>query len=304
MSFEVTLPAEAQGERWDHAIRDAIVAAGHEASVREVRAAMKSGAIRVEGRRAVPGGRAEADVTVHVELVLRAEAELVPDHALAARVERIFEDDELLVLAKPSGVPTTPIRADERGTLLHAAVALAPQIADAGPPLEGGAVHRLDTPTSGVVVFAKDRRTRAMIRNALRAHEIEKRYTAIVHVARALEPGAHFRVTLPIAQRARRVRAEETKDGLEAISDVVVTRTAGERASVEVRTRYGRRHQVRAHLASIPLPIVGDDLYGSASDDGRLALHASSLRLPDGRTFEAPLPPDFVAMLARAGLGS
>jgi 23S rRNA-/tRNA-specific pseudouridylate synthase len=111
-------------------------------------------------------------------------------------------------------------------------------------------------------------------------------------------------VTLPIAQRARRVRAEETKDGLEAISDVVVTRTAGERALVEVRTRYGRRHQVRAHLASIPLPIVGDDLYGSASDDGRLALHASSLRLPDGRTFEAPLPPDFVAMLARAGLGS
>lgn len=320
MSDTIEFVLEGDDDRWDRAIRRALTAIGHEASVREIRAGMKSGAITVEGRRRAPGERAEAGAAIRVAMTLRADATLTGDDALAARIERIYEDDELLVLAKPSGVPTTPIRADETsGTLLHAAIAIAPAIAEAGPVLEGGAVHRLDTATSGVVLFAKSRATRATLRQLFREHRVEKQYEAIVEGdldgvfadgpvtvdAPIANAGDHVRVRVPagdeVPSDALEASTPETatdssrgtnptarSDALEAVS--IVTRTGPRR--VRVTTRFGRRHQVRVHLAHLGLPILGDTMYGGA-DAPRLALHARALVLPDGTAFEAPPPPDF-----------
>ncbi|MCA9554459.1 MAG: RNA pseudouridine synthase, partial [Myxococcales bacterium] len=199
----------------------------------------------------------------------------------------LFEDPHLLVLDKPSGVPTQPLRPGEGGTLLGAAVARAPAIAAAGPPLEGGLVHRLDVGTSGVVVFAKNAAQRMHLRDDFNHHRIEKRYLALARgtlpdaaVAEGpIGPGGPDRVRVGPGGQPARTEVE------------VLARFEDGLLWVEARTSTGRRHQVRAHLADLGAPIVGDPVYGAGPEPllARLGLHAAAVTLADGRRFEAPV---------------
>lgn len=260
--------------------------------MREVRQALRSGRIRVDGRRVAPGatcaGHEEIDLAA---FTARSEAVLAGEQD--ARVEVLHEDDELLVLAKPSGMPTGPLRPGELGTLLGVAVGLAPAVADAGPPLEGGMVHRLDRDTSGVVVFAKTQARRAALREAFRRHEIEKRYLAIAQGGLAgpvVVVGA-----ISTAEDRRRVRVN-LGHGLPARTAFAVKKSTGPDrwVLIEAVTCTGRRHQVRAHLACLGMPIVGDVAYGGLETPAmpRVALHASHVTLPNGVSFSAELAVD------------
>lgn len=291
---ELTIDPSVAGERLDRAIAATLRNAGRVASVREVRNALRDGTILVEGRRRSPGDRSTAGMTIRFDgFTPRAEATTAAEER---DIEVLFEDDTMIVVAKPSGIPTTPIRPNETGTLLNAVVALAPAVADAGPPIEGGAVHRLDTETSGVVAFAKTKAARATLREAFRAHRVEKRYVAFAAGARTA--GETFTVDVALAQAGDHVNVDDA--GLAAESDVTVEASNDGLVRLSVVTRFGRRHQVRAHLAHAGLPICGDERYGDGSDwDGRLALHAALLRLDDGRTFEAPMPEDLRALQER-----
>ena len=174
-------------------------------------------------------------------------------------------------------------------TLLSAAFAFAPEVEKAGPPLEGGLVHRLDIGTSGVTLFAKTPALRAKLRSDFDAHKIEKRYLALTSANPLVQLPAIIEQPL-IAAGKKRVRiALKEEEGWPARSEVSLVKRTKEGALVEVRTFTGRRHQVRVHLASIGMAILGDALYGDQGDDvGRLMLHAWSVRLADGRIFEAP----------------
>lgn len=217
--------------------------------------------------------------------LLRAEAEVLPEPELLSRVSVLFDSDDLLVLDKPPGVPTQPIRAGEGGTLLGAAVAADSAIASFGAPLEGGLVHRLDIETSGVVLFAKRAEVQEDLRRAFRRHAVEKRYRAVVCGA-ITEPQVVRGAIGPGPDRSRMQIVKQ--GGLYAETEV---RPLGA-FRVEAVTRYGRRHQVRLHLASLGTPIAGDRLYGGAPAE-RLMLHATTVTLPDGRTFASPLPEGF-----------
>ncbi len=288
------LPPDARGVRIDHAIYALLTAHGRPTSVREVRRALKDGRIRVEGRVVAPGRPAAGGERVDLDgFVPRAEAQVRPATE-TDEVQVVSEDDDVLVLNKPSGRPTHPLRPDDDSTLLSVAVALAPSVAHAGPPLEGGLVHRLDLGTSGVVVFAKTRVARAALRRAFRAHRVQKIYDAITVL-----PSWSSRVTAGrIEGRGARVRvwAEGATVGLPASSMLKVLQRTSDRAWISAETWTGRRHQIRAHLAHLDAPIVGDPLYGGPRAL-RLGLHAREVVLPDGRTFFAPAPPDFEALL-------
>lgn len=278
------------GERLDRAIADTLQVDGIRASIREVRRALKDGIIIVDGRRCPPGNRAEAGMRVDLgSFVCRADARIAPDPALLARVTVLYEDDRLLALDKPSAISTAPLVDGESGTLLGAAVAHAPQIAECGPPLEGGLLHRLDFGTSGVVVFAKDAETRRTLRAAFSAHLIEKRYAALVH-----DPQGELRgdrvIDAPLSSGTTVKIAEDGQPASTAIT--VVRRRADGLVEVEARTSTGRRHQIRVHLASIGAPIFGDERYGIRDQAPRLALHAAAVSLPDGPTISAPPPAD------------
>lgn len=296
------LPDGARGARLDRAVAEALRAEGREVSIQEVRRALQGGKIRVGGARRAPGDRALGGETISIEaLVTRAEAQLRPAPELLPRIALLFEDASQLALAKPSGVPVMPLRHDEAGTLLGAAIALRPEIAAAGPPLEGGSVHRLDTQTSGVVLFARTSARRDELRAAFGSGAIEKRYQALVlDPSGACAPG--LVIDAPLASRGERVRVVEPEDrgAMTARTEVVaVERLADRWAWVELAAHTGRRHQIRVHLASIGAPIASDPLYGPDAPPGlhRLALHASRLVLPEGPVIDAPLPEDLASVL-------
>jgi 23S rRNA pseudouridine1911/1915/1917 synthase len=275
-----------------------------EAGRRQLAALFDDGAVRVNGKRARKGDRVSAGDTVELAREPASGAALRPapdpDVALAIVIERT----DLVVVDKPAGVPSQPLRAGELGTIANALAFRFPEcVAIGDDPRDGGLVHRLDIGTSGVLVAARTLETYHALRGAFRAGQVIKHYLAITDgrpVARDCDA--------PLAQRGKHVAVDMT-DGLPAYTELTVERVAPGHALVRCIARTGRMHQIRAHLAHVGAPITGDTLYGGApltGHDGFL-LHAASIALPLGRdrlVAEAPLPPRFRDALAACGLGA
>jgi 23S rRNA-/tRNA-specific pseudouridylate synthase len=218
----------------------------------------------------------------------------------------LFEDDTTLVLDKPSGAASQPLRHGEARTALGAAVAHCATIEHAGPPLEGGLCHRLDGGTSGCLLFAKDEPTHARLRAALTAGQIEKRYWALVHDPRLrLREGMVLDQALSGTGAVVQVQASAAKGSLSARTEVRRLRRGQSGVSwVEVLAKTGRRHQIRVHLSAVDAPILGDDIYGGADAPAaaRLCLHARTLILPNAQVVSAPVPAELLALLRDFGL--
>jgi 23S rRNA pseudouridine1911/1915/1917 synthase len=263
------------------------------------------GAVRVNGRPArkglllAAGDRVEVTGTVPTDAALRPVPEL--DQPLAV----LHADAHLVVVVKPAGLRTQPLRAGERGTLASALVARYPECADAGAdPRDAGLVQRLDRETSGVLVGARTRAAWAALRAAFHAGEVEKVYLALVGGVPA-GPFVVDAVIAPCPGDRRRVVASTDPlvamrpGALAARTEVDVVRALRGAALVRACTRTGRRHQIRAHLATAGHPLLGDRLYGGADVAGAPHyLHAARVSLPhpaDGTrvSYEAPLPDGF-----------
>jgi 23S rRNA-/tRNA-specific pseudouridylate synthase len=281
----VRLPASAEGVRFDRATQAALRAAGFAVSVTEVRAALRAGHLRVDGRKVAPGGRAVGGERVEVEdFVPKSRWVSRPRPDLLATNPLLALRPDWVALAKAPGLPTLPLRGPDEPSLLLAALAVDPQIGAAGPPGEGGAVHRLDNGTSGVVIFARNASARARLRERFAAHAIEKGYEALVRGSTQLPN----RITAEIETTGGpRVRVRETKPADDAPASVFVElERVGTLRRVEARTRWGRRHQVRAHLAYAGHPILGDPLYAPpevTAELDRLGLHARWIEIEGER---------------------
>lgn len=262
----------------------------------------EDGCVRVAGKRAKKGDRvAPGDV---IELarapVTREALRAVPEPEAAARLVVLLERPDLVVIDKPAGVPSQPLRAGELGTIANAIVARWPECAELGDdPRDGGLVHRLDIGTSGVLVAARTADAYRALRDAFGAGLVAKTYLALTDgrpVARECDA--------PLAQRGKRVAVDHT-DGLAAYTSFEVERATSTHALVRCSAQTGRMHQVRAHLAHVGSPITGDTLYGGAALPGHdgFFLHAATLAIPaQDLAVQAPLPPRFAAALAACGL--
>ena len=298
-------PAEA-GTRLDH-----VVAARADLSHAAARRVIDDGAVRVNGKRARKGARVAAGdrVTVHGTLprpeALRPIAE--PDMPLAV----LHEDDDCVAVDKPPGIPSHPLRAGERGTLAGALVARFPECAGAGAdPREAGLVHRLDGDTSGVLVAARHRDAWDSLRAAFREGRARKSYLALVEGVIAAAGTIETAVTHdPADRRKTLVVPLYTPGARDALTRYRPIGSAAGVTLVEAHTATGRMHQVRAHLAHIGHPLIGDLLYGGPpaleGAPGHF-LHAAWIALPHprGGTLEvrASLPPERAALLARLGI--
>ncbi len=205
-------------------------------------------------------------------------------------------DDDLVAIDKPAGlltVATDQRREGERTALSVTAEALAKP---GTPPAKLWPVHRLDRETSGVLLLARSRE----ICETLRAHwdEVRKVYLAIVE---GHPDPAEGSIDQPLWEDARLNVHVGEHEGCRAASTRYRTCKSGPtRSLLEVELLTGRRHQIRAHLAFLGHPVVGDRRYGSA--DRRMALHASLLEFPHphgGRriTLQARTPSAFDAVL-------
>ncbi len=199
----------------------------------------------------------------------------------------LFENDALLAVDKPPGMPSAPTQLAAAGTALDEVQRQLRR--QRGQLVRLRAVHRLDRSTSGVLVFAKSAAAAAFFSRAFREQQVEKIYLAWVHGVPADEEGE---IDLPL--RVRGNRAVVARNGKPAFTQWRRLRAARNLALLEVRPRTGRMHQVRIHLAAAGHPVVGDKEYGSPPAP-RLMLHAWKLVLPDPQTgtqiaIEAPLP--------------
>ncbi|RVU48593.1 RluA family pseudouridine synthase [Lujinxingia sediminis] len=217
----------------------------------------------------------------------------------------LLEDGDLLVIAKPAGLPSQGTRDRSRD---HA-VAVAKRYLEAkGKKKPYVAIHhRLDVGTSGVLALVTARRSNKGMARAFREHLAKKTYVA---VARALRPelerevGERWEVKNHLGRVGERRQGEVRSGGDWAETSFVVRERWGSLHLIEARPLTGRMHQIRAHLAEGGLPIVGDKDYGGVRRMGsqrftRVMLHAERLELPhphsgDPVDVSCPWPADFL----------
>ncbi|HSP18887.1 MAG TPA: pseudouridine synthase, partial [Myxococcaceae bacterium] len=263
------------------------------------------GAVRIGGRPPRKGDRTVAGARVEVRLEAE-DPRPVPQPELPLSVLHV--DPQLVAVDKTDGMPSHPLQPGERGTVVNALVARYPECADASDdPREGGLVHRLDTLTSGVLLAARDAAAWRALRDAFTERRVEKVYLAVV-TGPVADTGD---IDLPLRHRGDHVEPALGGGGREALTSFQVRARAGDAALLEVRIQTGVLHQIRAHLAAVGAPVLGDLAYGGRAHPGldRFFLHAARLGWAhpiSGARLEvsAPLPSPLPEVLAALGLAA
>jgi 23S rRNA pseudouridine1911/1915/1917 synthase len=310
--MKLTLPETLAGGRLDKALLEELRRGHPTLSRGRLKELFQAGRIQARGRRLAPADEVPfAGIEIEIldwdpALAEVARAQPSPDGCFLAI---LHESPELLILNKATGVPSVPHEPRETRTAVGAALAHDPKLSGIGRGgLEPAILHRLDTGTSGVLVFARTQESFSRLRTAWPTQEVRKTYRALV---RAAEPGRSFPgpITLdwPLAHDAKsskrmKVQAPDRPvpnsairgDWMPAVTHV---REAEELPNglwdltLEIET--GRMHQIRAHLAALGFPVQGDPIYGG-TPSSRLWLHAWRIELAltgeELQVLEAPLP--------------
>ena len=237
----------------------------------------------------------------------------------------LFEDADLIVINKASGMTVHPAAGNWTGTLVNALLFhCADSLSGIGGVQRPGIVHRLDKDTSGVMVVAKSDRAHQALSERFAAHDIERAYHAMMRFAPRPRAGRLETRLVRHSQDRKKfvvVKDPESQAGKVAITNYETVQTYGQEPDaaigtplaslVECRLETGRTHQIRIHMAHIGCPILGDPVYGSGrnaplvridknkefKDFRRQALHAAILGFEhpisgEALHFEAPIPKD------------
>lgn len=228
------------------------------------------------------------------------------------RVTVLFEDNHCLAVNKPAGLLAQGDATGEESLLDWARNYLKVKYAKPGNVFVG-LVHRLDRPTSGVVLLARTSKAAARLSEQFRRGSVEKVYWALVEGRCPVDRGEWCDVLRKDEQRnVVEVVADEDEEGRGARLAFRVLERTGQRSLLELRPITGRSHQIRVQLAARGLPIVGDRKYGArttlrAEDGGfRVALHARSLTFTHPTRKEAisvcaPVPADWPSGCGTSG---
>jgi 23S rRNA pseudouridine1911/1915/1917 synthase len=238
----------------------------------EAKRLFAGGEVRRNGRRADKGDLVAQGDRIELGSEL-SDPRARPDPHVPLLVR--YEDEHLVVVDKPAGMPCHPLRPGELGSLANGLLARYPEMDQTGyDARQPGLVNRLDNDTSGLVLAARSISVFNALRAALEGGEIAKTYQALT-----TRPLAPQRIELALAPSSRhRSRVEVSPLGRPACSTVVACWPQGDLFLIEVRAPRAYRHQVRVHLAALGAPILGDTLYGG-EPGRRHYLHASELRL-------------------------
>ena len=303
--IHVVVGPEEQGERVD------VVVTRHSGVTRaRVQRAIKAGEVTVAGAVVRPSYRLEQGDVIEGPVAI----EEVAPAAEQIAVTVLYEDDRLLVVSKPPGMVAHPDSSHDSGTLVNALLGLGVPLSARGSR-RPGIVHRLDKDTSGALLVAKDDDAHRFLVAALRAHSVERTYLALV---RGALPAPSGTVDAPVGRHpVRRRMIAVVPEGRAAVTHYRVLSSLETATLLEVRLETGRTHQIRVHLSHLGNPVLGDRVYGGASELTRSLgltrpfLHAVRLAFPHpdgGRAMEVedPLPPDLAAvltLLAEQGAG-
>ena len=207
--------------------------------------------------------------------------------------EILFEDDHIIVVNKPSGLLTIATDNEKYNTLYHI---VRNYLVSKNKNNRIFIVHRLDKDTSGVIIFAKDERTKNMLQDNLNDYVKLREYICVVHGK--LEEKDN-KIVNYLAETKTKLVYTTTKDlGVEAITNYEVVKENKDYSLVKVVIETGRRNQIRVTFKELGNPIVGDKTYGIKDNGKRLFLHADKLKLyypviGKDILFESKIPAEF-----------
>ena len=260
----------------------------------DVRRAIEGGGILLNGRRAAKGAKLRAGNVVEVlSLPEAVDRRVRPDSSVSVSV--VYDDGVLIGADKPAGIPVQPLSQDETGTLMNGLVAYAPEIARVGDdPLMAGALHRIDTWTSGLVLASRTEEVWRTMRDLFAARKVRKTYLALVE-GRVSAPGKVFcelahEPNLSFCRMVEAAKAGPRARPMFAETAYRPLHPAGAATLLEVTIFTGVTHQIRAQLAMAGHPIVGDALYGAKTGLGAnhgQRLHAFAVDFCHPKTGEA-----------------
>ena len=298
-SYEARVPAESESERLD-------VFAAQVAGVTRSRAGalIREGRVTVDGAAQTKTGfRLKAGMAVGVKVPAAAPA--------AARAEDIdleivYQDADLAVVYKPSGMVVHPAAGNETGTMVNALLKHLDNLSGIGGEIRPGIVHRIDKDTSGLLLVAKNDRAHLSLSEQIKAHTVQRAYRAIVIGGFKEDEGT---VEGPIGRHPTdRKKMAIVPNGREAVTHWTVLERLRGATLIEARVTTGRTHQIRVHMASIGHPVLGDPVYGPKKSPwpvkGGQLLHAYRIGFEHPRTgermlFEAEPEPRFTHWLEK-----
>ncbi len=287
MKYEFITDPAAEGQRIDVCIRRFLP----EVSQRTVQQSFSRRDVKLDGKRVKPDVRVLAGQKV----------ELFCMEQTTPLVDVVYEDEDVLLINKRAGVSVEP---DEKGGVTLTELALKHvrlKDASARPPK---ACHRLDNQTCGLTLFAKNERAEAILTRAFKERTMDKRYICLVR-GMMKPPAATCKAYL--VKNAREARVTIHDDAVKGARPIITeyeTLESGPVSRLLVHLVTGRTHQIRAHMAALGHPLLGDDVYGDRAFNrqqkvqGRLCLCAARLTLNtggdlpqlDGKTFEIKCP--------------
>ncbi len=218
----------------------------------------------------------------------------------------VYEDNEVMVVDKESGVVVHPGAGNYENTLVNALISLRPEIAKVGGEKRPGIVHRLDKDTSGLILIAKKNDVYLELQKQFSERKIEKSYVLIVKGSFEKKRG---KIEFPIGRstKNRKKISSKTNKPREAITFYKVRFQKKGFSLVEAFPKTGRTHQIRVHFSESGKPIIGDPLYGSAKKYfPRLALHSRKIVFfhPIKKHFlcvKTPIPEEFLDFFRKIG---
>ena len=294
MSDVRVFTCESPGERLDRFLADRCA----DLSRTRIKRIIADGDVAVDGRAQNAGFRLRPGQSVAIVV-----PDPAPTHMLPQKIplDVIYDDEDLLIVDKPAGMPVHPGVGHPDSTLVNAALGLDSTIGSVGGAMRPGLVHRLDMDTSGLIAIAKTDRAHSSITGQLRDRTVNKGYLALV--AGTLSP-AEAVIDAPIGRDPRnRKKMAIVEDGRPASTRYRTIANYRGCSYADVRPKTGRTHQIRVHFASIGHPVVGDALYGREDPRiGRHFLHAAYLEFDHPASgervhFRSPLPPDLQSLL-------
>jgi 23S rRNA pseudouridine1911/1915/1917 synthase len=296
-AYRFTVDEQYNGLRLDHYLAEA-----HEAFSRSLaKRVIDIGGVHLAGRRM---RRCSQTVSTGQGVEVFIDRQPLAPMKLVQR-QILYQDQDLIVIDKPSGMATQPAPSRYQGTVYAELQNLLQEKMSRGRKPSIGMVQRLDLDTSGVMVFSIHKRAHKKMTEAFRGHEVDKAYWALVAGKPETNEG-HFSSQLA-KRRSTNLMVSVERGGKQADTLYRTLQSMEQASLVEVKLITGRSHQIRAHFSEAGLPLLGDAAYGGPKtinrvDVPRQMLHSRELSFNhpvtgEKMTFNAPLPNDFSYIL-------
>jgi 23S rRNA pseudouridine1911/1915/1917 synthase len=307
--FTFTVEKADHGKRLDRFLGEHLPAQSRSQIQRYIR----EGCILLNASQAKGGAKVREGDRTSGQIPTPRASEILPEELT---ITFIYEDEDIVVVAKPPGMVVHPAGRVTSGTLVNALLFHVRDLQGVGGVVRPGIVHRLDKGTSGVMVVAKNDQAHEALVRQFKGREVKKIYVALVYGRMKGEKGV---ISSPMGRHPtdRKRFSLRTRQPKEALTQWLVKERFAGITFVQVSPKTGRTHQIRVHMSSIGHPLVGDPLYtkkrwlAQIEDPhlrarikalGRQALHASRIGFRHPATgepmeFTAPMPDDIEEIL-------